>query len=280
MKKISLFKFNNSYITNIDFIKNLEKIKAYDCKVLYIHSEINFGIPNPKLEKKKILEILFQCITEMAVPTLCIPTYTFSFCNKEIFDVQKSVSKMGILSEFIRKKRKGIRTIDPLLSVCIYGENKGLARDLGKDSIGFNSHFDKIHNSQNVKFLFFGPTVGSCFTYMHYIEKLLEVPYRYDREFKGLIINNKKKCHDKYNLFVRYNGVNVGNGSFIYEENMFKKKISQRKKIANGRLTSVNKDDAYQYFMDLYNKNNKIFFRSKRNSFNDKTFFFKNILTL
>ena len=56
MKKISLFKYKNNYISNIDIIRILEKIRVFDCKILYIHSEINFGIPNPDLKKDKILK--------------------------------------------------------------------------------------------------------------------------------------------------------------------------------------------------------------------------------
>ena len=280
MKKISLFKCKNNYISNIDIVRNLEKIKAFDCKILYVHSEINFGMPNPILKKNQILKVLFNCIKKMGVPTICMPTYTFSFCNKEIFNVQKTKSKMGILSEFIRTKTKSSRSIDPLLSVCVYGKNKEIIKNLGKHSIGINSHFDKIHQSKNVKFLFFGPSVGSCFTYIHYLEKLMDAPYRYDREFSGTIINNSKKFIDNYKLFVRYHEVNVGNGSYLYEKNMFKKKISLRKKIGNGLLTSIKKDDACEYFFSLYRKNYNIFFKSTKKKFNNTLFNYQNILTL
>ena len=60
MKNLTLFKYKNKYITNFDFIRSLEKIKAYDCQILYLHSEINFGIPNPQLKKNQILTLLYQ----------------------------------------------------------------------------------------------------------------------------------------------------------------------------------------------------------------------------
>ena len=280
MKNLTLFKYKNKYITNFDFIRSLEKIKAYDCQILYLHSEINFGIPNPQLKKNQILDQLFMCIKKMGVKTLCVPTYTFSFCNKEIFNVKKTISKMGILSEYIRNQSKSLRSIDPLLSVCIYGKNKNLIKNISKNSIGKGSHFDKIHNSNNVKFIFFGPSVGSCFTYIHYIEKLLNAPYRYDREFDGTIINNNKKYKDKFKLFVRYNNIRTGNGSFIYEDIMFKKKISLRKKLGNGFLTSINKEDAFNSFIDLYKKKKNIFFRTNKKSFGSKYFKFGNVVTL
>jgi len=280
MKNLTLFKYKNKYITNFDFIRSLEKIKAYDCQILYLHSEINFGIPNPKLKKNQILDQLFTCIKKMGVQTLCIPTYTFSFCNKEIFNVKKTTSKMGILSEYIRNKSSSLRSIDPLLSVCINGKNKNLVKNISKNSIGEGSHFDKIHNSKDVKFIFFGPTVGSCFTYIHYIEKLLDAPYRYDREFGGTIINNNKKYKDKFKLFVRYNDIKTGKGSFIYEDIMFKKKISLRKNLGNGFLTSVNKEDAYNSFIELYKKKKNIFFKAKKKSFGSRSFKFGNIVTL
>ena len=61
---------------------------------------------------------------------------------------------------------------------------------------------------------------------------------------------------------------------------MFKKKISLRKKLGNGFLTSVNKEDAYNSFIDLYKKKKNIFFKLKKKSFRSKYFKFGNIVTL
>ena len=60
------------------------------------------------------------------------------------------------------------------------------------------------------------------FTYMHFIERQLSAPYRYDKIFKGKLKKNNKIYSDSYKLFVRYNGVEAGTGENIFEDDISK----------------------------------------------------------
>lgn len=282
VKEIKLFKTkNDKWLTHLDLLEALESVKAYDCNLLYIHSELNFGVPNSNLKKNEILEIILNTIKELKVQTLCIPTFTFSFCNGEIYNREKSKSKMGIFNEFIRKQPDSVRSIDPLLSVAILGKDKSIITDLGHNSVGKNSHFDKIHNLENVRFLFLGPKVGSCFTQMHYYEERLNAPFRYNRDFSGKIIIDNKEYVDTYTLFVRYEGVVAQNGSYIYEDKLYDSKISKRVKIGNGQLTCFNEKPAFEIFKEMFNKNYNIFLREPYNKKNkNKKFEVKNMVAL
>ena len=65
--------------------------------------------------------------------------------------------------------------------------------------------FDLIHRtSLNVKFLFLGPSIGDCYTYMHYKEERVNAPYRYNKTFKGIITDKGHSYEDSFDLFVRY----------------------------------------------------------------------------
>ncbi len=68
-----------------------------------------------------------------------------------------------------------------------------------------------------MKFLFLGVRPGACFTYMHYLEWKARVPYRYDREFVGQVIDDGTSTTVSKQLFVRYNGVFASDASFDYE---------------------------------------------------------------
>jgi len=74
------------------------------------------------------------------VRTICMPTFTFSFCNGLAYNPETSISKMGILNEFFRKQKDVIRSNDPLLSVALNGVDKDLVERIGKSSIGANSN--------------------------------------------------------------------------------------------------------------------------------------------
>ena len=55
-------------------------------------------------------------------------------------------------------------------------------------SLGIGSALDILHHMDDVKFLFFGAEMAECFTYVHYVEKMMDVPYRFDMPFEGNVI--------------------------------------------------------------------------------------------
>lgn len=251
MKEIKLFfDRQGKPITNIDFLNTLEQIKANDCDILYIHSALTFGIPNPELKRTEILEELYTVILKLNVSNILMPTYTFSFCNGKIYDPISSKSKMGALNEYFRVRDGIERSNDPLLSVAFKGKKMELINQIGVESIGKNSNFDLIRKQKNVKFLFLGTRIGDCFTYMHYLEWLYNVDYRYNRSFKGIVIENNKEIEKEYFLFVRYNGVTPNNGSYIYEQNMYDKGIAKRNLIGDNAISIVEESLAADYYKE------------------------------
>ncbi|HTR49096.1 MAG TPA: AAC(3) family N-acetyltransferase [Kofleriaceae bacterium] len=206
MKDTKLFRSRDE-VTSSDLLRCLESVGASDCRLLYIHSEMSFGKPNPELGKAGLLEAVLDTLLQLGVPTLCVPTFTFSFCNGVSYDVKESRSKMGVLNEYIRRLPEAKRSVDPLMSAAVLGADHHVVTGLGHHSIGAGCTFDKIHDARNGRFLFLGVGAAKCFTYTHYVEERLRVPYRYDREFTGTITDGARRYEDTYTLYVRYNGV-------------------------------------------------------------------------
>lgn len=187
----TLFNSSQGPVTGADFKRALLNVGAAECDVLYIHTDMTFGLP--ALPRKSLLSELLDLILNLDVKTLIFPLFTFSFCNGEIYDPFTSKSQMGAINEFARKSGLGFRTLDPLLSVYVIGDPLNLALPPGKESIGKDSSYDRLHKSgKDIKFLFFGADMSACFTYTHYMEAILNVPYRYPREFQGEIFLDGK----------------------------------------------------------------------------------------
>jgi|688.fasta_scaffold129698_4 aminoglycoside 3-N-acetyltransferase len=250
MEKEILFHNNKEVFTNLDLLNSLRLIKADECDVLYIHTSLNFGTPNTNIKKNDLLQLILDTILELKVSTIIFPTYTFSFCNGEDFDINNSKTTMGLLNEYVRKMPNTIRSLDPLMSNVLLGEHSEFVNNIGKNSVGLNSTFDLLHKTRlKVKFLFLGPKIGDCFTHMHYIESEQNVPYRYNKDFTGKIINGNNNYTDTYSLFVRYNNVLANCGSYIYENMMIEKNIAQKEKFANSYLTIVESQEAYNAYL-------------------------------
>ena len=250
MEKQILFHNNNEVFTNVDLLNSLRSIKADECDILYIHTSLNFGAPNTNVKKNELLQCIVDTILELKVATIIFPTYTFSFCNGEDFDINSSKTSMGLLNDYVTKMPNSIRSVDPLMSNVLLGEHTEFVNNIGKNSVGLDSTFDLLHKTKlKVKFLFFGPKIGDCFTHMHYIEAEQNVPYRYYKDFTGKIINGNEIYTDTYSLFVRYNKVFANCGSYIYENMMLEKNIAQKDKFANGYLTIVESQEAYNAYL-------------------------------
>jgi aminoglycoside 3-N-acetyltransferase len=236
-------------ITDRTIAVALEAVRAHDAKVLYMHTELSFGMPVPGLSRGELLGRLLAVVRDTGVPTLCVPTFTFSFCNGEDYDVQRSASKMGVVNEYIRKLPEAVRSVDPLMSVALVGEDRDLATDLGHHSIGTGSTFDKLHRRDGVKFLFFGASPSKCFTYTHFVEERERVPYRYDREFTGSITSGPDVRRETYTLFVRYRNV-IPTPKGKFESFMLDEGLMTRSVCGDGAISCVDEPVAYQAIVD------------------------------
>ena len=196
------------WVTNQDLLRHLQDVHAPECDLLFVHSEMSFGAPNPDLGRRGLLEALIEVLRATGVRTIAMPTFTFSFCNGNSYDRQRSKSQMGALNEYFRALPDSERSGDPLMSVAVSGNDSSIIRDLPHTSLGGGSTFDKLHHlGARVRFLFLGVSPAKCFTYTHYVEKCLEVPYRYDRELTGAVAADGAEHDETWTLFVRYGGV-------------------------------------------------------------------------
>lgn len=261
------------WITDSQIRETLLQLGADQCDYLFIHTALSFGVPNPAFKRTELMEYLLQIFKGLGVRNIIMPTFTFSFCNKQDYNPATSASKMGALNEYFRKQPDVIRSIDPLMSVALLGDDVDLVKGVGHCSCGENSTFDKLHHRENVKFLMFGPKIGYCLTYMHYLEWLYGVDYRYNRTFVGNIQNGDKEWHDEYQLFVRLKGVTPGNGTYAYEERMYTAHQAKCLKVGDAQIAVVDEKVAAKAFAQCLQENKFFFVDVDKNQLiKDKTF--------
>lgn len=273
MEKIDLFldKAGN-WVTNKDLYDTLIKLEADKCKILYIHSSLTFGAPNPKLKKTQLLGAIIDVIKSLGVKTVCMPTFTFSFCNGRDYDPATTASKMGALNEYFRKQPGVIRSVDPQMSTALLGEDTDLVLNIGHSSCGANSTFDKLRHREGVKFLFLGPLIGDCMTYMHYLEWLYGVDYRYERMFRGNVTIDGETKSVEYDLFCRYNGVTANKGSYIYEQKMYDDNVAHKENLGDGHISIVEEKVAAEVYKDFLRRDKSYFVDYCENYIKDKTY--------
>lgn len=241
------YDMDNRLYTEEDIRKALIETGAADCETLFIHSDVMFGKPAEGFRKKEYLNALYQILSALGVENVVVPTFTYSFCNGEDYDVANSRTSMGAFNEYIRKQGGRYRTDDPLLSVSVPESLEQEFKHVSDHSLGAGSALDIIHRMDGVKFLFFGAEMADCFTYVHYVEKMMDVPYRFDMPFEGTIIypNGERKLRRQV-IHTQCTGAKLPQKYDYFENEMEEKGYLVKRRIGNRYIACLSEKDAYR----------------------------------
>ena len=241
-------------ITTTSLLRDLRHVGAADCEVLFIHSGLHMGVPNPALGRKGLLTEIWSVFQTLDVPTLCVPTFTFSFPNGRDYDVAKSPTRMGALNEFVRQLPEAHRSVDPIMSVALTGRKTELVTRIGKYSCGPDSTYDLLHRrGGKVTFLFLGARSYECFTFTHYVEAQMKVPFRYHRPFTGRIIQAGRTWEATYFHFARYNDVRPATGDKL-ERYLEATRRIRKQRLGDSWLSAVDEPAGYAAMSECLEK--------------------------
>ena len=239
-----------------DIVKGLYEIGASDCETLFIHSDVMFGRPAGRIKRREYLQILYDLLLELKVKNLIVPTFTYSFPNNEDYDVQNSRTSMGAFNEFVRKMPDRYRTDDPLLSVSVPLSLKSMFGHVSNHSLGEGSALDMLHHMENVKFLFFGAEMADCFTYVHYVEKMMKVPYRFDMDFEGNVKYPDGQVRRRVqSIHTQCYGVKLPPKYDYFELEMEEQGYLKKVRVADKYIACLSETDAYREIKRHIEKN-------------------------
>ena len=193
-----------SHYNKADIRKSLNRLPIGIGETLFIHSNIGFfGILDKTKDKDTLCQIFFDALMDRVGEhgTIVVPTFTYSFPRNEVFDPNDSSHEMGLFSEWVRKHPDSHRSNDPSYSVVAIGKlSKELTANSPENSFDKESFFGCFLNVNGVV-LNFNFDAGS--TLLHFIERELNVPYRFDKTFDGYIRQNGKELFVKNTIYVR-----------------------------------------------------------------------------
>ena len=188
-----------------------------------------------------------------------MPTFTYSFLKNEAFDMQKSKSTTGTLTEYFRKLDGVKRTMHPTHSVAAAGNLAKQIMDIGKGTFDKNSIFGKIHKL-NGKILLFGVEFHKACTFIHYIEEMHKVPYRYMKKLRGNIIEGAKEYEEEFFFYYRY--AFISNSFLSFEEHLLKKNILKEVKAGNSSISLIECSKLFDEACSLLDKDALFFLKN------------------
>jgi len=75
--------------------------------------------------------------------TLVVPTFTYSYFNNQVYDVENSPSTVGALGDIVRNSPGAVRSLDPNFSMAATGfDAENLMRRENPQSLGPGSIYD------------------------------------------------------------------------------------------------------------------------------------------
>ena len=235
----------NAYSEN-DVFQSLKAVGADDCETIFLHSDIMLGSLAEGVRRREFLGAFCNALERLGVKYLIAPTFTYSFANNEDFDVRKSPTSMGALNEFIRKQPARYRTLDPLLSLSVPIELKEHFSELGNNSLGVDSGLDRLHSMDGVKFVFLGARFYDCFTYLHYVECIRNVPYQFDMRFDGKIIDEDGNSFDRTQFIrTKFTGVQLREDEH-FENRLTELGCLRKVRLGNSFVSAISEADAFR----------------------------------
>lgn len=136
--------------------------------------------------------------------TLLIPTFNWSFCKGDMFDYHRTPSKTGALGNRALKRPDFTRTKHPLYSFAVWGNEKEYLAEIDpKASFGEGTIFDFLYKKKAKALVISLPPLAGL-TFIHHIEKMVGVPYRYEKDFTASYKASDGIVSEKtYSMYVR-----------------------------------------------------------------------------
>jgi aminoglycoside 3-N-acetyltransferase len=121
---------------------------------------------------------------------LWFPAFNYDFAKTLVFDPINDPIQVGALNESLRNTGEYARSLIPIFSILRPTPEEGIRVRPKVNPFDLQGEFAELRN-RNGAITFFGASLESL-TFIHYIEKLAGIPYRYEKLFKGnLLLDNQ-----------------------------------------------------------------------------------------
>lgn len=168
---------------------------------LIVHSDVT-GWLSAGLSPGDILTALERVVTPEG--TLVLPTFNFDWCDGKGFDLRRTPSQMGMITEIARRRPGYVRTAHPVYSLVVSGPLAGeFMRYDNPSAYGVGSGFEVLRRL-GAQALVVGLPWTNSMTFLHHVEERLQVPYRYYKSFSGNYKDSSGSSTEReYFLYVR-----------------------------------------------------------------------------
>lgn len=212
-------------IKSIDLPNNATVDLAIDLFSIYKHCTTN-GL---HFDPNDFLDNLIGEFGENG--NILIRAFNWDWCHGSAFDIRKTISQAGALGTIALKRDDFIRTMHPIYSWMVYGRDaEMLSQKNYKEAFCQKSIFAWEEANDNAFQVNIGDLQSNGITLFHYMEKKMEVSYRYTKDFTGEYIGYDGECNLKtYSMYVRNLDYDIKTDDNVYNKELINSGILQKK---------------------------------------------------
>jgi len=181
-----------------DMIDSFRRVGIEHGDTIFVHACLEtVGQPKGCFTNDQTSEFLLAALQEAVGDngTILVPTYTFSFCEQELFDVQNTPTRGGDWStsveflEYFRKLPGVIRSRDPIHSIAGRGPKASeLLIGISNSCFGKDSVHARLRDVGG-KICLIGVGLDES-SFRHHVEEVVGILARYKKLFTGYIRDN------------------------------------------------------------------------------------------
>lgn len=234
----------------------MEHLSINPNKPLYVSSDIirlsllakrNGDEFSPELLVDTILDYM-----NLDKATIMFPAYNLTaFTSKHYYDYVNTKGTVGVLGNVALKHEGFIRTWNPMHSIAVIGKDADyLASMRNINSFGEDGPFRYMRDNE-VYHLMIDTDFTASFTFLHYVETSVGVPYRFNKIFTGIYkdkFGNEESVSVQYPC--RYLSLDTVQQFNRMGDVLEKKGVSRREKINGLDFYVVNLQDSFPYIAD------------------------------
>lgn len=230
-----------------DYIVALQRLGIKRGDTICVHSQI-YSLGIPLCGKEQLLNYYCKILKESVGQsgTLIMPTFSYSFCNNEVYDIQHTPSSVGILTEHFRKYPGAQRTKHPIFSFAVLGPREEEFLDISWDAFDKEeSVYGKLLRSDD-SIVLFGAHKGYTFYYLS--EQYVGVKHRYFKNFSGTIIDNNRgeQYTQTVPYFVRHLDMRSIEDQRRVDQYLIQAGVLEGVEISGGSISRFHCKDAFQ----------------------------------
>ena len=257
MQRTPLFVYRGAPVTSNDFRRALSSLGIRPGSTVFVHAGLQaFGKLPAGMTRtslcRPIIDVLVRAVGKEG--TVVMPTFNYEFCRGVPFNVQKSRSEVGTLSEFFRRERGVVRSRHPIFSVAAYGKKAKDLTAVNMDSFGPGTFFAHFLEAGGTFVFMGGATFCNSCTFIHQIERAHGVPYRFTKRFRGTLIDGRKRKIIEATHFVRPRRGTIDIDYSRLEKRLIRKKMLAKRNVGAAYICAVSAEDLYREGMQILDK--------------------------